>query len=236
MARIVVPFVAGVALTLACSIPGEGSPQEGPPCVTSPEAQGMDSGVLSRRLRELSGDARHLHSLLIARNGCLVVEAYWPPYDRQTRHYLNSATKAVLSALVGIAVYERRLRETSTVLSYLPEYTLQDDDPRRRIITIRHLLTMSSGISWHQSPPDNTSDDMGSSPDWVRFILQRPMAADPGKITNYSNGDSHLLSVVVQNAVGETALGFRPGSVFCICAAADSRIAVLLSVHGSRDR
>jgi CubicO group peptidase (beta-lactamase class C family) len=100
------------------------------------------------------------------------------------------------------------------VLSYLPEYTLQDDDPRRRIITIRHLLTMSSGISWHQSPPDNTSDDMGSSPDWVRFILQRPMAADPGKITNYSNGDSHLLSVVVQNAVGETALGFAQRNLF----------------------
>jgi CubicO group peptidase (beta-lactamase class C family) len=79
---------------------------------------------------------------------------------------------------------------------------------------VRDVLTMSSGISWRQSPPDNTSDEMGHSPDWLRFILQRPMAADPGKITNYSNGDSHLLSVVLQHAVGETAFELAQRSLF----------------------
>jgi CubicO group peptidase (beta-lactamase class C family) len=73
---------------------------------------------------------------------------------------------------------------------------------------------MSSGISWNQSPPDNTSDDMGHSRDWVSFILQRPMAADPGRTTNYSNGDSHLLSAALQNAVGKTALEFAQRNLF----------------------
>jgi CubicO group peptidase (beta-lactamase class C family) len=118
------------------------------------------------------------------------------------------------SALVGIAVHERRLRESASVLSYLPAYVRGDNDPRRRAITVRYLLTMSSGISWCQSPPDNTSDDMGHSPDWVRFILQRPMAVDPGKVTNYSNGDAHLLSAVLQKAVGETALEFAQRNLF----------------------
>jgi CubicO group peptidase (beta-lactamase class C family) len=142
------------------------------------------------------------------------MEAYWPPYNRETKHYLNSATKAVLSALVGIAVREGRLRETASVLSYLPEYAPANDDPRWLAITVRDLLTMSSGISWRQSPPNNTSDEMGHSPDWVRFILQRPMAAEPGKITNYSNGDSHLLSVALQDAFGETALELAQRSLF----------------------
>src|SRR5258708_26935433 len=115
-------FVAGVALVFACLVPGQGSPKGRSPCVTSAEAQGMDSATLTQGLRELSGDTKHLHSLLIARNGCLVVEAYWPPYNRETKHYLNSATKAVLSALVGIAVHEGRLRETASVLSYLSAY------------------------------------------------------------------------------------------------------------------
>jgi CubicO group peptidase (beta-lactamase class C family) len=214
MHRNVPVFAAGVALVIACPMLGERSSKGSLPCVTSPESQGIDAAVLSRRLRELSGETKHLHSLLIARNGCLVIEAYWPPYRRDTKHYLNSATKAVLSALAGIAVHDGRLRETAPVLSYLPAYAQADGDPRWRGIRVKDLLTMSSGISWRQSPPDNTSDDMGRSPDWVRFILQRPIAADPGKVTNYSNGDSHLLSAVLQNAVGETALEFARKKLF----------------------
>jgi CubicO group peptidase (beta-lactamase class C family) len=214
MSRNVPVFAAGVAVVIACPMLGECSPNESLPCVTAPETQGMDAAVLTRGLRELSRDIRRLHSLLIARNGCLVIEAYWPPYHRETKHYLNSATKAVLSALAGIAVHEGRLRETASVLSYLPEYAPLDGDLRWRAIRVKDLLTMSSGISWRQSPPDNTSDDMGHSPDWVRFILQRPMTADPGNITNYSNGDSHLLSAVLQNAVGETAFEFARRELF----------------------
>ena len=208
MSRNIVLFAAGVAVVVAFPVLG------GAPCVTSGEAQGMDSAALARGLRELSGDTKRLHSLLIARNGCLVVEVYWHPYNRETKHYLNSATKAVLSALAGIAVEEGRLRETASVLSYLPEYAPANDDPRWRAVTVRDLLTMSSGISWNQSPPDNTSDEMGHSADWLRFILQRPMAADPGKVTNYSNGDSHLLSAVLQSVVGETAFAFAQRRLF----------------------
>ena len=214
MPRKLALFLIGVALVIACVCSGQGSPNDSSPCVTTAEAQGIDSAVLSRGLRQLSSETKHLHSLLIARNSCVVIEAYWPPYNRETKHYLNSATKAVLSALVGIAVHEKSLRESAPVLSYLPAYARGDDDPRRREITVRDLLTMSSGISWRQSPPDNTSDDMGHSPDWVRFILQRPMAADPGKLTNYSNGDSHLLSAALQNAVGETVLRFAQKKLF----------------------
>jgi CubicO group peptidase (beta-lactamase class C family) len=212
--RNVVLFLVGAALASCCVCLGEGPPKESVLCVTTAEEQGMDSAVLSRGLSELAGETKHLHSLLIARNGCLVVEAYWVPYNRERKHYLNSATKAVLSALVGIAVHDRRLREGASVLSDLPAYGAADGDPRRRSITVRDLLTMSSGISWHQSPPDNTSDEMGRSANWVRFILERPMAADPGKITNYSNGDSHLLSAALQNAVGKTALEFARKRLF----------------------
>ena len=174
----------------------------------------MDSAVLGRGLRELEAETNHLHSLIIARNGCVVVEQYLPPYTRERTHYLNSATKAVLSALVGIAVHEGKLREGGRVLSYLPGSAPASRDPRRQAITIENLLTMTSGISSHPSPPENTSDAMGHSADWVRFILERPMAADPGLITNYSNGDSHLLSAALQNAVGETALAFARRKLF----------------------
>ncbi|TMB02155.1 MAG: serine hydrolase [Deltaproteobacteria bacterium] len=184
------------------------------PCVSTPEEQGMDSSVLQRAFRDIQREGKALHSLVVVRNGCLVVEAYWPPYHREQKHYLNSATKAFLSALVGIAVHEEKLREDDLVSSYFPEYVSADGDPRRKRITVKHLLTMSSGISWPQSARENASDQMGRSSDWVRFILDRPMAAEPGTVTNYSNGDSHLLSAILQKATGITALEFARKRLF----------------------
>jgi len=184
------------------------------PCVSTPEEQGMDSNLLGRVFRDMGGESKGLHSLLVVRNRCLVFEAYWPPHHRDQKHYLNSATKAVLSALVGIAVHDGKLREDDLVVSYFPDYVSADGDPRKKRISVKHLLTMSSGIFWPQSASENASDQMGRSADWVRFILDRPMAAEPGSVTNYSNGDSHLLSAVLQKATGATALDFARKRLF----------------------
>jgi CubicO group peptidase (beta-lactamase class C family) len=127
---------------------------------------------------------------------------------------LNSCTKSVLSALVGIAMEKGCLREDDRVLDYFPEYVPTGGDERRWRITMRHLLSMSSGISWPQFGPNNVSDAMGRSDDWIRFILERPMAAEPGTVANYSNGDSHLVSAILAKATGRTALDFAREVLF----------------------
>src|SRR5215471_10951273 len=129
MPRKIALFLVGAVIASASV-----SRAQSTPCVTAAEAQGMDSTVLSRGLRQLASETKHLHSLLVARNGCLVIEAYWPGYDRETKHYLNSATKAVLGALVGIAVHERLVREDAPVLSYLPASSGADSDARWQAI------------------------------------------------------------------------------------------------------
>lgn len=174
----------------------------------------MDSRVLAKGVRELAAEKAGLHAVVVVRNDCVVFESYWPPYNRDRKHYLNSATKAVLSALVGIAIRDGKLRLEDSVTSYLPEYGSVDGDGRRDRITVEHLLTMSSGILWPQTASENASDQMGRSGDWVRFILDRPMAAEPGTVTNYSNGDSHLLSAVLQKATGATALELAKARLF----------------------
>ncbi len=208
LARIIV-FVALVltATSMLCESRNQ--------CESTPEQQGMDSAVLSPGLREIGGQSKGLHSLIVARNGCVVLEAYWPPYSRNQKHYLNSATKSVLSALVGIAIQEGKLHEDDFVLPFFRDYVPQNADPRSKRITIKHLLTMSSGISWPQTAKgENASVEMDKSPDWVRFILNRPMAAESGAVTNYSNGDAHLLSAVLQKATGMTALEFAQKRLF----------------------
>jgi CubicO group peptidase (beta-lactamase class C family) len=174
----------------------------------------MDPAVLAQAEKFVATEGKELHSLLIVRNGHLVSETYWPPYERTQKHILNSCTKTVVSALVGIATDDGLLRKDDKVLGYFPELTPANRDDAKEAITIKHLLTMSSGISWPQYGPDNVSDKMGKSPDWVKFILDRPMAAAPGTVTNYSNGDSHLLSAILGKLTRSTALDFGRERLF----------------------
>src|SRR5262249_49840325 len=130
--------LAGCARSQASIEPPPGSSAAISVCESTPEEQGIDSNVLGRSFREMGGESKGLHSLLVLRNGCLVVEAYWPPFARDKKHYLNSATKAVLSALIGIAIHDGRLHEDDFVASYFPEYSLDDTDPRKQRIRINH--------------------------------------------------------------------------------------------------
>ena len=180
----------------------------------APEDCGMDSGLLAEAFEFLQGQKKALHSVLILRRGCLVVEAHAPGHSPSEKHILNSCMKTVLSALVGIAMEKGCLREDDRVLDYFPEYVPTDGDARRGRIMLRHLLSMSSGISWPQFGPNNVSDAMGRSDDWIHFILQRPMAAEPGTVANYSNGDAHLVSAILQKATGRTALDFAREVLF----------------------
>lgn len=176
---------------------------------STPEEQGMDSVALIKIFEYVEEENKDIHSLLVIRNGYIVLEAYYHPYTWDRKHILNSCTKSFVSALVGIAIDEGYIHnENSSVLDYFPEYDIADNDELKKRIEIEHLLTMTSGIDWPQYGRDNISDQMVRSDDWVRFILDRPMAADPGSQSNYSNGDAHLLSAIIQKTTGKTALDF----------------------------
>lgn len=174
-----------------------------------PEEQRMDSAALAGVLDFIRAQNKDLHSILVIRDGAIVLEEYFGGCDSGQKHILNSCTKSIVSALTGIAIDQGLIAgETSRVWDFFPEYADVRADPLKAKIEIRHLLSMTSGIDWPQYGPDNVSDRMGESEDWVRFILARPMAMEPGSQANYSNGDSHLLSAILQKTSGQTALDF----------------------------
>jgi CubicO group peptidase (beta-lactamase class C family) len=116
---------------------------------STPEKQGMDSATLVKLLEHIEKQGQDVHSLLIIKNGSIVMEIYYFPYTGDTKHILNSCTKSFVSALVGIAIDKGYMRGTnSTVLDFFPEYRISNQDQRRGRITIEHLLTMTSGIEW----------------------------------------------------------------------------------------
>jgi CubicO group peptidase (beta-lactamase class C family) len=175
----------------------------------TPEEQGIDSATLVRMFDYIAGQEVEVHSVLVIRDGVLVTEAYFWPYNRDRTHGLASCTKSFLSALVGIAIDEGYLALDDKVLDYFSDREIENDSPLKREITVEDLLRMRSGLDWPESSVSYSSRNnilfqMMGSRDWVQFVLDRPMATAPGSTFNYSTGDSQLLAAILEQATGTT--------------------------------
>lgn len=132
---------------------------------------------------------------------------FHPYYQGRDVHSLQSVTKSVTSALVGIAIGRGEIAGTTApLLSFFGDYDLSRVDARLRAATLDDLLTMRTGIEWHEGdrPLDdtNTTIQLERSDDWIRFTLDQPMDAAPGEKWVYNSGGSHLMSGVIRAATG----------------------------------
>ncbi|HVO70164.1 MAG TPA: serine hydrolase [Aggregatilineaceae bacterium] len=172
-----------------------------------PEDQGLDREGLQAAHEHLTRHVPHIDGLLVVRHGYLVYERYGGSAGPAKLHNVKSATKSVLSALIGIAIQTGDLAGVDEPLGYiLPDAFGSISDRRKRAITVRDLLTMRSGLEWDEYGPSDIQ--MTASPDWVRFVLERPLAHLPGTAFNYSTGDTQLLSAALQMLTSLTALAF----------------------------
>lgn len=142
-----------------------------------------------------------------------------PWYKGRRVHSLQSVTKSVTSALIGVAIGRGEIRGTDVpLLSFLDGYDLTRVDPRLRRATLDDLLTMRTGIEWHEQdrPLDstNTTWQLEVSRDWVQFTLDQPMDADPGTKWVYNSGGSQLMSAVLRKATGQTADKYAEAHLF----------------------
>ena len=189
--------------------------------VAAPEAQGLDPvvlGLLDQRLR--SRDIGEVDALLIARNGSLIYEGYFTPQtgvDR--RHFLASTTKSVASMVVGVAAGEGLVGGwDESIAALFPEAEdLFAADPRKRDITLRHVLTMTAGLDWDTKPvTDRDRDDIHikTAPDAVRYVLEKPLIGTPGERFFYNSGCSMLLTGLIPNVSGVEADVFARDHLF----------------------
>lgn len=110
---------------------------------STPEAQGMDSGRLVRMMNVIQSNNLNVHSIIIIRHGYVVMEAYAEPFGKDIIHILNSSTKSVTSALIGIALHKGFIKNTDQkVLDFLPEIKSKNKDKVKEEISIDNLLTM----------------------------------------------------------------------------------------------
>lgn len=167
----------------------------------------MDSRVLAQAFDYIQQHQIPIHSLLIVRNGYIVLDAYFWPFADGQLHDLASVTKSVTSTLVGIAIGQHRLQGLQQpVVSVFGQRAIANRDERKDRITIEDLLKMTGGMDCHAGGGEVTLSRMMASADWVQFMLDLPMVAEPGRRYEYCSGGMHLLSGVLSAATGLSAL------------------------------
>jgi CubicO group peptidase (beta-lactamase class C family) len=165
------------------------------------------------RFVEAEAGARRLsrlHSLTVSQRGEVVFEYYGRGRTVRQLANVKSASKSVISALVGIAL-DRKLIPAidAPIATWFPELR-RDADPRKATITIEDLLTMRSGL---ETTSNRNYGAWVTSPNWVRFVLTRKLLVEPGTAMQYSTGSTHLLSAILSKVTSTSTWQFAQGAL-----------------------
>jgi CubicO group peptidase (beta-lactamase class C family) len=200
---------------------------------SSPGMEGLDETALASVLKDIrAGVYPNIHSLLVARNDKLLLEEYFTGedehrgkpvgivhFDKDTLHDCRSITKSVISMLLGIAMSQGKIKSLDdSIYDFFPEYA--DLRARERsAITLRHVLTMTSGWQWDEDnhpygDPANSETAMDHAPDRYRYVLERPIVHPPGETFQYNGGSVLLVAAIIERATGEKIDRFAERELF----------------------
>ena len=146
--------------------------------------------------------------------------ADWHPfYKRGELHTMQSVTKTLTSVLIGVANGRKEFPSVDTpMMKFFDAAKVKHLDERKQRITIKHLLTMTAGIEWHENlpytDPRNSVNTMEASHDWVDYAVNLPMSEEPGTLFNYSSGSTQILSHIFKQATGRDISDYAAEHLF----------------------
>jgi CubicO group peptidase (beta-lactamase class C family) len=183
--------------------------------VATLEEERIDRAAIERFVQMLidtpmeNVSSSQIHSLLIARHGRLVLEEYFHGHGRLEPHDTRSAAKSWTAVLIGAAMQAGvpiRLDTPvyQTMLGSLPA----DLDPRKRAMTLEHLISMTAGFFCDDGNPDapgqeDRMQEQTEEPDWHRYTLNVPMASAPGERIVYCSAEPNLAAGMLERIAGE---------------------------------
>ncbi|MGC1388652.1 MAG: serine hydrolase, partial [Steroidobacteraceae bacterium] len=146
----------------------------------------------------------------------------WHPYYHGTElHSMQSVSKTVTSVIYGIAMTRGDFKAglNTPVLQYFDAARVKNVDERKRRMTLKDVLTMTTGLAWNEEdvPYDDPRSDsslMEATDDWVQYVIDKPMVADPGKAFNYSSGATELLAYIFQKQTGQDIDAYAEAHLF----------------------
>jgi len=145
-----------------------------------------------------------LEAVIVARDGAVLAERGYDGVSLDDPTNIKSASKTVMSALVGIAIDRGVLAGVDQPIAPILSGDLPEDaDPRLATVTIGNLLSMQAGLAPTSGP---SYGRWVASRNWVRNALEQPFESDPGGPMQYSTGSTHLLSAILTEVTGQSSL------------------------------
>lgn len=155
-------------------------------------------------------------SLIVCRNGTIVAEEYYyyNNFGPDSIKNVMSVTKSFTSVLVGLAIDKGFIESVNDPISRYLDGIVTFPDEIKANITIDQLLKMSFGHAWNGTSPGSLTDTWINSADQLQYIIDLPLVNTPGTVFNYSDGGSHLLSVIISEATGQNTFDFAKENLF----------------------
>lgn len=177
---------------------------------STPEAQGIASSAIQSFVEALEQGSLGVHSFILVRNGSIVADGWWKPYESQLPHMMFSVSKSFTSTAIGLAISEGRLSLDDPIISFFPSYITPEIRDNMGALQVRHLLSMSTGHAEDTFGPMIQSSDG----DLVRTFLGLPITYPPGTHFLYNTGASYMLSAILQSLTGQTLVEYLNPRLF----------------------
>ena len=166
-----------------------------------PENEGLSSSAILNFINETEEKVDDIHSLMIVKNGKVVSEGWWNPYNENSPHELWSLSKSFTSSAIGFAVSEGLLSVNDLVMSFFPDKIPEKPSWQLKQLRIVDLLTMNTGHV--KEPKFNTADG-----DWESNFLSSDIQFMPGTHFLYNTPASFMLSSIIQKVSGEKLVDY----------------------------
>lgn len=178
-----------------------------------PKDKKMNETILDELKKKIQKEK--ILSCLIFKDNSLIFEYYKNNKVSGSVQTINSCTKSIISALIGTLVDSGLIKSVHMpITEFFGDIINKQTDERLKKITIYHLLTMTPGFDWPEFGEWNCFAPMVYSNDIIKFILERPIIANPGQAMNYNSGCSHLLSAIIQKLTGMSAHNYAKENLF----------------------
>ncbi len=175
---------------------------------TSPHLVGISAQSIHSFLDELESKKIELHSFMLVRHGKVAAEGWWAPYAKDELHMLYSLSKSFTATAVGFAVQEDRLSVDDKLIDFFSELLSNSPCEHMRRMTIKNLLTMSTG---HAQEPVLARNDES---DWTQYFLHSYVELKPGSRFLYNTPATYMLSAVLHKITGENLVDYLKPRLF----------------------
>ena len=174
----------------------------------TPESQGISSDLFAALLRELDASKdTEMHHFMALRHGKVICECNFAPYPKGMWHITHSMCKSITGMAIGMLIEEEKLKLDENIYDIFPDHINAFSKIFRPVITVEHLLTMTSGVTFNES-------GIVSGNDWLGSFLNSSVNGKPGTEFQYNSLNTYVLSAIVTKRTGETLTEYLTPRLF----------------------